>query len=271
MTKYWHHPAAAVADVILAMQQGNAGLHPEARKDLSIGQHPHYSWHQYPQALHHWTRQEVEQFLAEKLYPRSSYRDHELARRAALAQALLAGDFVPADVLAEPEGQAVLNDTVLKLQVDIEMRQKSAAHEKDQLEFQRLLSSPDGAAAAKLGRLLVEAMYYGEAALVSRLGDRPVPGLRLRTEATGHFSRLTLYVLDGAESSRFDGRCLQIRDGRLPDVSLFGVLCELDLQVLEDHLRTLMQKSHVTLAQCRRLMGEHWSPAVKVDSYSSVA
>lgn len=265
------HPAGSVADAIVAMQQGNPVSPPQMR-DLRICKHPLLVSRSYPVQLAHWRRQELEDFLEAQRFPSHTLKDHERSRQLCVSDALRQGRWVPAEVLSEEEGQEALAHAIMTVQAQAEWLRRHTCQKEQIAAFERAIGycvSQSAYDSATI-ELLEKACKDGKAYRLQRLVDGSVDGVELTDSGLDGFNRLKLAMIFSRVHSMGDSY-LVIRDGVLPDVSLYGELARLPLNKVEAVMRQLITDNRLTLAQCRVLMGPYWSPHVVVTACSSAA
>lgn len=243
---------------------GNPNNRPaDFSRDLSMRQREYWETRPYPAKRHHWTEAEFEQFLETHRYPSPTHRDHLVGRSTDIRNALVAGEFIPEEVMADPSTQGAIGDAIMTIEADEAGAMKRHVQEQGQAQFKRAIGyceHIDVYQSRLDGLLAMAARAEGRKVGMGGLSDilSPVKPVSLEGLEFG----LTVSRRTHPQGSPHHGRrsWLEIRDARYNDVSVYGDVYRIEFADAEVIYRRLLEAQQITLPQVRSVMGELWRP-----------
>lgn len=255
------------------VKTGNAAHEPEGFvRDLSLRKPYYWETRPYPNVLWHWTEAEFDQFLAEHRFPPPTLRDREVCRVLAIRSALVKGDFIPREVMADGPTAEAVADAVMEISARYAYECKSREQQMGTLEFEKAigyLHSVDEYRTRLDALLTLAACATGRRATDSGctliLSDIKEVGL------DGLPFNLTVSLRTPTKENRHSGskQWLEIRDARYNDVSLYGDVHRVPFDKAECIFRRLLEAGTVTLEQACSVIGNQWKPYLYVSVTTS--
>lgn len=94
------------------IQTGYRDLHPTQERNLTVKKEILAS-RPYPVNVTHWTESEFIEFLNLHQFPSCTFKDRLSSRNTAIIHALATGQFVPMEVMSEPESASRIEDALM--------------------------------------------------------------------------------------------------------------------------------------------------------------
>lgn len=266
-----------LAEVLARMNTGNACNAPQGfARDLSLRKPEFWDTRPSPKVLWHWTEAEFSAFLAQHRFPGNTLRDREAFRAQTIRDALVRGDFIPREVMADAPTAAALADAVISVRASFAYEAADRHQKQGKAAFDAAIgysTSHAGVYHARLADLLVSAARAKGRTVNCRGLDISRVLSEIKEVALDGLSfGLTLSTRTPEQPNRHFGQKLwiEVRDARYNDVSLYGDVHRIPFEQAEGIFRRLLDTKVVTLAEVRTLMGPQWQPYMQVTVVSSV-
>lgn len=249
---------------LMRISAGNAHAAPEGFvRDLSMRKKEYWETRPYPNVLWHWTEAEFSSFLDQHRFPPNTLRDREEGRVLAIRAALVRGEFIPPEVMADEATAQAVSDAMMEVSANFSAAAKSQAQQEGMREFDRAIGSylPETDFQQRLDALLVQAARAPGRPIEASGVDRVLSEIK-EVELEGLPFKLTVSLRTPNEYNVHSGKkkWLDVRDARYNDVSLYGTVGRIQFEQAESTFRRLMDTDQVTIAEARSVMGAQWQP-----------
>jgi hypothetical protein len=259
---------------LLRVKTGNACNEPEGFvRDMTMRKKEYWETLPYPKVLSHWTEDEFAEFLAKHRYPPNTLRDREVSRMLAIRSALVRGDFIPREVMADAVTVNAVADALMEISASFAWDARTQEQQLGILAFEKAIGylRPAGEYHSRLDALLAQAANAagrratdsGCTLILSEVKEVGLDGLPYN---------LTVSMRTPDSYNRYSGQrlWLEVRDARYNDVSLYGDVHRIPYSQADSIFRRLVTEERVTLEQACTMMGSNWTPYVRVAVTSSL-
>lgn len=222
-----------------------------ARADLSMRTKECWETRPSPSHPHHWTPEQFEDFLVRHRYPANTIRDRIAQHRLGICERLMAGAYVPQDVLNSEGGQAALADACMHVRAQDEAAFKEAQTREAEALFEQALQL-DGSGAAN------QAVH-----------DLLIEGVKLSGKAQGA-DLLPIHVAGYPRAlwCIYDHKQVMFKDSAWHRDSCYGVVFRMMRVTAESIVRQALLDKRVTMDETKWFFGPTWQPFIHVQKCS---
>lgn len=246
---------------------GNAHMVPEGvSRDLSMGKRQVWETRDMPARPWHWTPSEFARFLRDQRYPSNTLADRERGHLQSITSALTTGEYVPPEVMADPESKTAIDDAVMIARSDFQGERAAAQQKAASMDFDRLIARGDllrtqaGEPLLFLHDLLAKACEAPAEPVDGGFAWLTHTAKRLQPEGADHDYLIGMQHAASAKPYTAGKTWLTIRDGRESPAYLYGEVHRLDLSAVESIMRDLLKAGRINWEQCTSVMGHTWQP-----------
>ena len=118
------------------IQTGFRDMHPKQERNLSVSKEILAS-RPYPVNVTHWTENEFVQFLNLHQFPSCTFKDRLSSRNTAIIHALATGQFVPMEVMSEPESASRIEDALMYVAAAAASEKRLVSEKAEMVTFER--------------------------------------------------------------------------------------------------------------------------------------
>lgn len=263
---------------VQSMRRGNAGEDKpgggavQGERDLSLVRGPYWSTRKVPANAHHFRREEFEDYLRAERFPINTLTDRVVEHTNAVRRALVAGVFVPGEVMKDAVGVEALELAEMDVRALAEGEWKLEQQKEAVLLFEQALGyyTPHGKPQEVLRDALLEAAR-APLERCARAVDFGIHGW-----VTGGFKRISLKnhpreILVGMREGCGGRTWVEFRDSGWSPGSLFGEVHRKTAVEVDGVFAAAVAEGEVSLEEARSLMGHRWRPYVAVTVRESAA
>lgn len=249
---------------LIRISAGNAHAAPEGFvRDLSMRKKEYWETRPYPQVLWHWTEAEFSAFLDQHRFPPNTLRDREEGRVLAIRAALVRGEFIPAEVMADEATAQAVSDAIMEVSANFSAAAKHQAQQDGTREFDRAIGCylSEAERQQRLDRLLMQAARAPGRSIEGWGVHRTLSDIKdVALEGVSFSLTVSLRAPSGCDVHADAKKWLEVRDARYNDVSLYGAVGRIPFEQAESVFRRLVETDQVTIDEARSLMGTQWQP-----------
>lgn len=229
------------------IRSGNAPDSKPPERDFSMRPKEYWETRLSPAQPHHWTRAEFLKHLSDHRFPPNTIKDRLEVHVQVIRDALLAGEYVPAEVLADEAGQQAIGDALLRVRSDAYAKAASEAQESNRQMFFQARVGYEG---EFLQDLLSQAAAASIEAAQPGLDPWLASGYKLVEPNESYPHGIMVCALGDSKGGRID-----FRDARYEPNSLFGTVHSIRMDEAATIFCRLLDEGRVTTEEVQSVIG----------------